>query len=302
MNRKTPILLLACLLLLCAGLAAKEDVPQEPAGWVNDYAGVVSDEFRQKLAGLISEVERKTSAEIAVVAVGSIAPYDEKSYARMIFDKWKIGKRGRDNGVLILLAVKERRWRIEAGYGIEGILPDGLCGQIGRAAMVPYFKEGKYSEGLYGGARAVAAVIAKDSGVTLDSLAGTKVRAPTGRNPSDDGSGVFIFYIFLLIFFSVWNLPWPIYIGLPFTLFFACAVYLFSPVATVVIIAAYIISMIIRLNYWNKLSKHKRPSFIGYQTFGGTITSGGWSGGGGGFGGGGFGGGGGGGGGAGGGF
>ncbi len=301
MNRKTPILLLACLLLLCARSAAKEDVPHAPTGWVNDYAGVIPDEFRQKLTGLIREVEQKTSAEIAVVAVESIAPYDENSYARMIFDTWKIGKKGKDNGVLILLAVKERRWRIEAGYGIEGILPDGLCGQIGRAAMVPYFKEGKYGEGLYSGTAALAALIAKDSGVTLDSLAGLKVSGPTDGNAPHDASGMFIFYLFLLIFFSVWNLPWPIYIGLPFTLFFAFALYLFSPVATVVVIVAYMISIIMRLNYWSKLPKHKRPSFIGFQTFGGTISSGGWSGGGG-FGGGGFGGGGGGGGGAGGGF
>jgi len=83
-----------------------------PEGWVNDFAGVISKDYSDKLNNLIQELEEKTSAEVAVVTISSIYPYDEKEYARMLFDSWKPGKKGKDNGVLVLLALKERRWRI----------------------------------------------------------------------------------------------------------------------------------------------------------------------------------------------
>jgi uncharacterized protein len=144
-----------------------QNIPQ-PVGWVNDFANVIDRETNDKITSLIEKLEQKTTAEIAVVTVNSIAPYDEKEYARLLFDNWKPGKKGKDNGVLILLAIKERRWRIETGYGVEGILPDGLCGEIGRNYMVPYFKEGNYSEGLYKGVNAIGNIIAKNSNITLN--------------------------------------------------------------------------------------------------------------------------------------
>lgn len=142
------------------------DLPH-PAGWVNDFAGVISPGYEEKLNSLIGELEEKTSTEIAVVTVDSISPYSEIEYARRAFDNWKPGKKGKDNGVLVLLAVKERRWRIETGYGIEGILPDGLCGEIGRNYMVPYFKEGKYGEGLYQGVSKISQIIAQSANTGL---------------------------------------------------------------------------------------------------------------------------------------
>jgi len=141
-------IIILAFLLSSAIIACAQDVP-EPSGWVNDFAQVISPEYREKITGIIQELEYKTSAEIFVVTVNSIAPYDEVQYARKLFDSWKPGKKSKDNGVLVLLAVKERRWRIETGYGVEGILPDGLCGEIGRTYMVPYFKENNYSEGLW---------------------------------------------------------------------------------------------------------------------------------------------------------
>jgi len=143
-----------------------DNVPQ-PVGWINDFAGVIQQEYRDKLDQLVHELEEKTNAEIAVVTVNSIAPYDERQYARMLFDSWKPGKKGKDSGVIVLLAVKERRWRIETGYGVEGLLPDGLCGDIGRNYMVPDFKAGRYGEGLYNGVIAIAQIIAKDAGVQI---------------------------------------------------------------------------------------------------------------------------------------
>lgn len=160
-----------CILLVFVTLsffAYAQNLPQ-PTGWVNDFAGVISPEYKEKLSSLIEELQQKTTTEIAVVTVNSISPYGEIEYARLLFDNWKPGKKGKDNGVLVLLAVKERRWRIETGYGIEGILPDGLCGEIGRNYMVSYFKEGKYSEGLFYGALKISQIIAKNANVSLNA-------------------------------------------------------------------------------------------------------------------------------------
>lgn len=179
---------LILLFLIQPFFAHAQDIPQ-PSNWVNDFANILERGDADKISSLIEEVEQKTSAEIAVVAVGSIAPYDEKEYARLIFDRWKPGKKGKDNGILVLLAVKERRWRIETGYGVEGILPDGLCGEIGRNYMVPYFKEGRYGEGLYQGVRAIANIIAKDAHITLAALGNFETIAtenlPSSGMPND---------------------------------------------------------------------------------------------------------------------
>lgn len=171
-----------------------DDRVPSPQGWVSDFAGVINKGYTDKLNSLISELEEKTTAEIAVVTMNSIAPYGENEYARMLFDKWKPGKKGKDNGVLILLAIKERRWRIETGYGIEGTLPDGLCGEIGRNYMVPYFKEGRYSEGLYYGSLSIAKVIAENTHVRLENLEDTRLKQNNEHSP------VFPELIFLFAF------------------------------------------------------------------------------------------------------
>jgi len=200
--------------LIVPFLACAQNVPK-PAGWVNDFAGVIDKTSADKLNSLIEEVEQKTTTEIAVVTINSIAPYDEKEYARMLFDSWMPGKKGKDNGLLVLLAVKERRWRIETGYGVEGILPDGLCGQIGRNYMVPYFKEARYGEGLYQGVRAIANVIAKDAHVTLAALGGFEEVAP-GKQSSlalPDNLVMPVVFIVLLLLIALINLAERGYYG-----------------------------------------------------------------------------------------
>lgn len=286
---------LAALLLVSFSVYA-QDIPQA-TGWINDFAGVLSPEYKEKIGSLIQELEEKTSAEIAIATVSSIAPYDEKEYARMLFDKWKPGKKGKDNGVLVLLAVKERRWRIETGYGVEGILPDGLCGQIGRDYMVPYFKNGNYSEGLYYGVAAIARIIAKEEKANISGLKDIRL-GKKSRKPDP------FLYVFLPVFFFIWNLPWPFLIGALVTLFFIFVFFSVSPLLSLLILIAYILSLTFRYSHWSNLPPKDRHSFFGPQNYGGDWSSSGYGGGfgGSGFGGGGFGGGGGGGGGAGGGF
>ena len=222
--------------------------------WVDDYAHVLPAGYVQKMNALISELEEKTSAEIAVVTIPSIAPYSEFEYAQMLFDKWKIGKKGKDNGVIVLLAVKERRWRIQTGYGVEGIITDALSSQIGRNEMAPYFKQGEYGQGLYSGVLAISRLIGKDAGVSLNGLQGIRLARPHQKVP-------FVLYIFAFFFFLVWNIPWPIFIGLPFTLIFGFVFYQMSPAAGLLVLAGYLGSMFIRYSMWSKSMDINKGSF-----------------------------------------
>lgn len=193
------------IFLILPFLVYAQNIPQ-PSGWVNDFAGVIGPEYKEKINALIEELQQKTTAEIAVVTVNSIAPYDEKEYARLLFDNWKPGKKGKDNGVLVLLAIKERRWRIETGYGVEGILPDGLCGEIGRNYMVPFLKQANYGEGLYRGMMKIAQVIGKDANIELNTLQGIKDLTPIQVNSHDSSDSIIIIIVFLL-FFGILILP-----------------------------------------------------------------------------------------------
>ncbi|MDD3087191.1 MAG: TPM domain-containing protein [Candidatus Omnitrophica bacterium] len=262
-----------------------ENIP-DPSGWVNDFAGVISAEYNEKISAVISQLEEKTGIEIAVATFNSIAPYDEKSYSRMVFDKWKPGKKGKDNGVLMLVAVSQRRWRIETGYGVEGVLPDGLCAQIGRSYMVPYFKSGEYGKGLYEGVKKVASLLAEDANVELANITETKPVRGREKPP-------LFLYIFAPLFFFVWSLPWPIFISLPVTLLFGFVFFSISPLLGLLLIAGFIASLVVRYRYWKKLPADKRKSFFGAQNYGKGTSTGRWGGGGfgGGGGGGGFGGG-----------
>ncbi|MBI3291534.1 MAG: TPM domain-containing protein [Elusimicrobia bacterium] len=141
-----------------------------PRGWVSDLAKVLDAPTQARLETLFSELEQKTGDEVAVVVVPSLGGESVEQYTNDLFKAWGIGKKGRDNGALLLVAFQERRVRIETGYGVEGILPDGLCGEIIRTAIIPSFKQGRYAEGVLHGAMAVAQVLAQARGVQLTHL------------------------------------------------------------------------------------------------------------------------------------
>ncbi len=155
----------AAALSLLLGLSLQAAEPAYPAytGFVNDYAGVIDQATKSKLEGLCRQLEAKTSAELAIAVVKTVAPLDPKTYAVKLFEKWKIGKKGKDNGLLVLLAMDERRVEIEVGYGLEGTINDAKAGAILDSYGVPYFKEGKFGEGLYNIAAALGEQIAAAS-------------------------------------------------------------------------------------------------------------------------------------------
>lgn len=159
-------ILLAALFIGQPQLSAQEKFPASQ-GAVNDYAGVISQEYRKRMENLSREVLEKTRTSIVVAVVQSIGENDINGYTNDLYRAWGIGKKGEDKGVLILLTMKERRIRIETGYGVEGILPDGLTGEILDKNIIPFFKNNEYGRGLFNGMTAIASVVAKNAGVTL---------------------------------------------------------------------------------------------------------------------------------------
>lgn len=145
--------------------AQTNGVPARPQGYVSDYAGILNPSTENKISTLASELDRKTSAQLAVVTVKTTYPETVEGYAVGLFEKWGIGQKGKDNGVLLLVASQDRRVRIEVGYGLEGVLTDAISRKVIESFIVPSFKAGQYSQGVLNGVTAIVSLVAKSYGV-----------------------------------------------------------------------------------------------------------------------------------------
>lgn len=183
---------LVCVLGFMTVTARAETPFPKPRGLVNDFAGVIPQAIEQRIVAITSELLNKTGTAIVVVTMPDIGGGEYNDYANRLYQAWGIGKKGEDKGVLIFVTIKERKMRIETGYGVEGILPDGLVGEIRDRYMIPYLKENKYGEGMLNGTLAVAQIIAKHSNVKLTGEMPAKSR-------KKDGSA-FSFFPLVLIF------------------------------------------------------------------------------------------------------
>jgi len=141
----------------------------QPTTYVSDFAGVVDDTSKQQIQAVCTEVYEKTHATIEVVTIQSLDGMPIENFATQLEDKWKVGAKGTDKGVLLIVVVKDHKWRIEVGYGLEGILNDAKVGDIGRS-VAPQLHQGQYGPGLLNGAQQVGNVIATDAGVTLTGV------------------------------------------------------------------------------------------------------------------------------------
>ncbi|MFH0887271.1 MAG: TPM domain-containing protein [bacterium] len=184
--RRAVLLFVAVLFFASAAHAADIKFPAY-SGYVNDYANVLDSAIKAKLEAACTELEKKSTAEMAIAIVQTAEPLIPKEYATELFKKWGVGKKGKDNGVLVLLAMQERRVEIEVGYGLEGILTDGVCGRVLDEYVIPYFKQGKFGEGLYNGALALSGKIMEGSGDKMSVDASAPVTdTSTASTSSDD--------------------------------------------------------------------------------------------------------------------
>jgi len=200
-----PIILIAVgwLCLVAASPAESVTVPERPARYVVDLAGVIDAETETKLNGYLQELEQKTTAQLVILTIESLEGESiEDAALQVAHDKWKLGQKGKDNGLLLMVAVKDRKYRIEVGYGLEGVLPDSFAGSVGRDYLVPNFRKGDYSKGIFTAALALTGEIAREAGVTISGM--PKLEGTREQDGSDSLLGTIaslLIFIFLMIAF-----------------------------------------------------------------------------------------------------
>lgn len=202
---RLPLNVLIVLLLLAAPVFGA-GIPERPANYVTDSAGVIEDRSEAQLNAILRELEQKTTAQALVLTVDTTGDLPITAFALQVVEKWQIGQRGKDNGFLLVLAIKDRKYRFEVGYGLESILPDSLVGSIGRDRMAPYFKQGDISGGVMDAMLFVAGIIAKDSSIQLSGLpqaqgrtAGARVRGKPSLLSKIFTVLIFIAFIYMFI-------------------------------------------------------------------------------------------------------
>jgi uncharacterized protein len=181
------LLHLVCACVLAVTTAYAQPQPPELTQPVNDFANVLDSSSARELDALIRSLQQATGDVVVVATIDTFAPYGTiDEYAVKMFENHGrgIGERGRDNGLLILVAIKDRRVKFEVGYELEEFVTDGFAGQISREDMAPLFRRGEYGQGVLAGAQRVISRIAERRNVTLQG-----VRAERRRGAPQTGSG-----------------------------------------------------------------------------------------------------------------
>ena len=211
--KKIYIFLLLCLQLLGLSLPSLGEaaiaIPAKPTTsiYVQDYAHVLSPQIINNINAYSLEVDKKTTAQIVVVTIPTLDGASLEEFSTELYRQWGIGTKEKNNGVLLLVVVNDRKSRIEVGYGLEGALPDGLTGRIQDSSMLPYFKTGDYNKGIWQGYGNIVTTVLKEYNLTPDDLkiSGTRP-TPTNNNSSAFGdlpwwvkALLFIGFIILMI-------------------------------------------------------------------------------------------------------
>jgi uncharacterized protein len=147
---KTKLLFPIFLFLFIFPIVFAQTIPNLPVlqKYVNDFTGVLSSSDAAAINNLAAQIEANSTAQVAVLVVNSTLPYDIDSYSNQVFRANGIGQKENNNGLLIVIAVADRKYRIEVGYGLEGLINDAKAGDIGRACFVDNFRANQYGTGI----------------------------------------------------------------------------------------------------------------------------------------------------------
>jgi uncharacterized protein len=190
------------LLVAPVWIAAEPIASLHATNYVNDFAGVLDAATQARLNDLCQQVDQKAHAQIAVVTVKSVDGQDVVTYAVALYQKWGIGSKGKDRGVLILLATQDHKYWTTVGYGLEGVLPDGKVGGFGRE-MVPILRTGNYSAAATLMTARVASVIGQDAGITFENQPEPRLAAPRARPAPSVGAVVVVVIVILFIVINI---------------------------------------------------------------------------------------------------
>jgi uncharacterized protein len=162
------------------------DPKRSGGGYVSDPDGFLTPAEVAELNQRIAAIEDSTSAQIAVVLLGSIGEDNPKEFATLLFSKWGIGRADRDNGLLIISIMDQRRTEFETGYGMEAVLPDAYCYRIGMQELVPHYREGQYGKGLINTVKRIGELL-QDPKALEDILSSSSEGRPRGLSASPLG-------------------------------------------------------------------------------------------------------------------
>ena len=206
---KTPLFLLLTALIFFSPLRCEAlTVPDRPPNYVVDLARIIDDSAEIRLNGYLRELEQKTTAQLVILTIQSLKGESIEDFSiTLAHDRWRLGQAGKDNGLLLVVASQDKKYRIEVGYGLEGILPDSRVGTIGRQNLVPYFRRGDFSGGITGAALTLAGIIAADAGVTITGMPAPTRNLPVRgrRKPTLCGSISTIFFFLIMAFLFIRN-------------------------------------------------------------------------------------------------
>lgn len=187
------------LILVLAGGFAIADIPDFTGKRVNDFAGALSGSQEQTLEAMLESAEDQTSSQFVLVVISSLEGDVIEDYSIRLAEKWKIGQKGLDNGAILLVAMKERKLRIEVGYGLEPMLTDLKTGYIIRQLIVPKFKQGDYYGGIYNGLNAITGIVNKEFEISPEELARFKKTRNRTRGKSPIPFGFWIIIVIIVI-------------------------------------------------------------------------------------------------------
>jgi uncharacterized protein len=196
------LLHVACMLVLAISTAQAQPLPPELTQPVNDFAHVIDSASARTMDSLIRSLQQTTGDVVVVATIDSFAPYGTiEEYAVKMFENHGrgIGERGRDNGLLILVSIKDRRVKFEVGYELEEFITDGFSGQISREDMAPSFRRGEYGEGLVAATQRVINRIADGRNVTIQGVQPERRRG--APQPGSGGSWI----VALIVLFMIIN-------------------------------------------------------------------------------------------------
>jgi len=289
------IAIFAIAMFVAATHVLAADVPYL-TGRVVDDAEILSPPARDRIAGLLKAHDEKTSNQIAVLTLPTLDGESVEGYATRVFEAWKLGQKGKDNGVLVVVVPKDRKMRIEVGYGLEGTLPDVAAARIIRNVMTPAFKAGDYDQGVGDGVAAIVATLeGRGDAAGAVNLADTETSSGGSKSSFELKGpelpwymrillGCFIFGIigiFTVVGIATPGVGWFLYVFLiPFWAMFPIIV--IGPKATVGLLAVYLIGypvaklILSRNPAYQKAARELKAK--GSTNFGGmVITSGGSS-------------------------
>ncbi len=198
--RKLFALLLFWVLVATPALAwaVTPPLPAHPDQYVVDLAGVLDASSRARLNTMLRGLEARTTAQVVVLTLNSLEGEPIEEFSHQTAVKWGIGQKGKDNGVLLTVAVKDHQYRIEVGYGLEGDLPDSLVGSIGREYLVPNFRRGNYAGGIMAAVTEIANTISGGKGVGQTEGAAGAYHGETGPGKGTGENLNLIFTLFIL--------------------------------------------------------------------------------------------------------